>query len=101
MASLASSIEPLATAPWFGNGKQIFQVANCIACHKVGGMGQEFGPDLTKLEAKVTPADILKDILEPSAKINEKYQAYAIGTESGKVITGLILEETPEKVKVI
>ena len=34
------------------------------------------------------PVDILKEILDPSAKINEKYQTYVFETESGKVITG-------------
>src|SRR5262249_51665543 len=98
---LASSVEPLAPGRSFGNGKQIFQVANCVACHKAGGAGQEFGPDLTKLDPKLTPPDILKEILEPSAKINEKFQAYVFGTESGKVVTGLVLEETPDRVKII
>ncbi len=66
----------------FGNGKQIFQVANCIACHKLDGAGHEFGPDLTKLDPKLTAADILREILEPSAKINEKFQTYTFATES-------------------
>lgn len=100
-ADLASSVEPLAAGRSFDNGKQIFQVANCVACHKLNGVGQEFGPDLSKLDPKLTAADILRDILEPSAKINEKFQTFTLGTESGKVITGLILEETPQEVKVI
>ena len=58
----------------------MFQVATCVACHKLDGAGSEFGPDLTKLDPKLTPADILKHILEPSAKINEKYQTYVFET---------------------
>ncbi|WP_406694003.1 PVC-type heme-binding CxxCH protein [Singulisphaera sp. Ch08] len=98
---LVSAVAPLASGRSFSNGKQIFQVATCIACHKVDGAGQEFGPDLTKLDSKLTPADILREILEPSAKINEKFQAYTLATESGKVLTGLILEETPNQLKLI
>ena len=42
----------------------------------------------------------MKDILEPSFRINEKYYTYIIETNSGKLITGLILEETPDAYKV-
>jgi putative heme-binding domain-containing protein len=85
----------------FANGKQMFTVANCIACHKVKGVGQEIGPDLTKLDAKVTPAETLRDIIEPSWRINEKFQTFVFELKSGKTVTGLILEETPNRVKVI
>ena len=89
------------TAPNYGNGKQLFTVANCVGCHKVDGVGREFGPDLTKLEPKWTSVDILKEILDPSAKINEKYQTNIIELGNGKVITGLVVEETPDVIKIV
>ena len=88
-------------APNYGNGKQLFTVANCVGCHKVDGVGREFGPDLTKLEPKWNSVDILKEILDPSAKINEKYQTNVIELGSGKVITGLVVEETPDVIKLV
>ena len=52
----------------FANGKQMFTVATCVACHKFGGQGNEFGPDLTKLDPKVfkNAIDVLEHILDPS-----------------------------------
>ena len=85
----------------YGNGKQLFTVANCVGCHKLDGAGREFGPDLTKLEAKWGTADILKEILDPSLKINEKYQSNTIELGSGKVLTGLVIEETPDVIKLV
>jgi putative heme-binding domain-containing protein len=98
---LAADVAALAKGRSYANGKQMFQVANCMACHKVQGIGTDMGPDLTKLEAKTQNTDILRDILEPSFKINEKYYSYIFEMQDGKQITGLILEETPEVVKVI
>jgi len=43
----------------------------------------------------------LKDILDPSFRINEKYQSYVFALESGKSLTGMIVEETGDTVKVI
>jgi len=85
----------------YGNGKQLFTVANCVGCHKLDGVGREFGPDLVKLEPKWLTADILKEILDPSLKINEKYQSNIIELASGKVVTGLVVEETPDVIKLV
>jgi putative heme-binding domain-containing protein len=86
----------------FSNGRQMFQVANCTACHKFGGTGTELGPDLAKLDPKQDkPVEILKDILDPSFRINEKFQSWSIETNKGKIYTGLIVKETPEGYEVL
>jgi putative heme-binding domain-containing protein len=98
---LAPSMDGLAGRS-FVNGKQLFQVGACISCHKLGGVGQEFGPDLTKLDPKQQkPVEILHDVLEPSFRINEKYQTYVIEMNSGKTHTGIIMEEKGGIVKLI
>ncbi len=98
---LASSVEGLGGGRSFANGKQIFEVASCVSCHRMNGAGVEIGPDLAQLDAKMTPAEILRSLLEPSAKIDEKYQTHVFSLKSGKVVTGMILEETPGRIKVI
>jgi len=98
---LAAGVSELTNGRSYGNGKQIFQVASCVACHRMDDVGNTFGPDLTKLDAKMLSLDILKELLEPSVRINEKYQTYALELDSGKVVTGLIVEETAELIKVI
>ena len=59
------------------------------------GVGQEFGPDLTKLDPKIDkPADMLQHILEPSLKIDEKYQTWIVRAEQrARRSPGMILEE--------
>ena len=94
-------VEKLENGRSFGNGKQMFTVASCVSCHKLNGVGTDLAPDLSKLDPKLKPVDILKDILEPSFRINEKYYTYIIETNSGKLVTGLILEETPDAYKVV
>ncbi len=98
---LASDVELMKPGRNFGNGKAMFKVANCIACHKMDGEGKDFGPDLIKLDMKLKALDILKDIVEPSFRINEKYQTYVIELKSGQTKTGLILEESPKQLKLI
>jgi putative heme-binding domain-containing protein len=98
---LATALEGLEPGRSYGNGKQLFQVANCAACHEMDNVGNEIGPDLTKLDPKYKPVDILKEMLDPSATINEKYQSYILTLESGRTLTGLIVAESIDGVKVI
>ena len=87
----------------FANGKQMFTVGTCIACHKFGGQGNEFGPDLTKLDAKVfkSALDVADHILDPAKRIEDKYAMYRIVMVDEKVITAMIVEEKDGVVKVI
>jgi putative heme-binding domain-containing protein len=98
---LASSVDGLRDGRSFANGKQIFEVASCVACHRMNGVGTQVGPDLAQLDAKMTGGEILRNLLDPSAKVDEKYQTHVFTTKSGKVLTGMILEETPERIKLI
>ena len=41
----------------------MFQVATCIACHKMENVGNNFGPDITQLDPKKKPLDVLRDEL--------------------------------------
>ncbi len=98
---LSKSVEGLSGRS-FSNGKQLFTVAACVSCHKLGGAGTEVGPDLTKLDPKQqSPVEILHDILEPSFRINEKFQSWTFDLKSGKSVTGLVVKETPTEVEVL
>jgi putative heme-binding domain-containing protein len=98
---LISNVEGLDHGRSFANGKQMFEVASCVSCHRMNGVGEQVGPDLTQLDPKTTKADILRSLVEPSAKIHDKYLTYAFALKSGKVVTGMILESSPERIKVI
>ena len=101
-SELVSAVKPLPAGRAFDVGKQLFKVANCVACHRLNEEGQVFGPDLAKLDEKKRLTDyILQSLLEPSKDIEEKFQSYAFLLDSGKVITGMIVEETPATVAVV
>ncbi len=98
---LIDAVKEMKAGRNFANGKQMFTVGTCVACHKMENVGNEFAPDLTKYDPKFKITDMLKDVLEPSFRINEKFETWAIETTAGKKYTGLITEETPEHIKVL
>ena len=85
----------------FAVGESLFKAAACIGCHKLNGQGNNIGPDLTKLPPEYSKVDVLEHILNPSKKIDRKYQSNIIELTSGKVLTGLITEETDDSIKLI
>jgi putative heme-binding domain-containing protein len=84
----------------YAQGKELFKIANCHACHKLEGVGQEYGPNLTEFDTKWTPLEVWKEMVDPSARINEKYQSYVFQLASGKTVTGLIVRETADAYQV-
>ena len=67
---------------------------NCGACHKLFDDGGRVGPELTGSQR--TNLDyVLDNVLDPSAIVPREYKAHAIRLADGRVVQGVILEETP------
>ncbi|MGC4006249.1 MAG: plastocyanin/azurin family copper-binding protein [Pirellulales bacterium] len=82
-------------------GLAAFKIANCAACHKVNDVGVEFGPDLTKLNKMYKPLDVLRHVLEPSERIDDKYRSFTYELTDGRTLTGMQVAETKDAYKVI
>ncbi len=99
---LAGEVKPLPTGRSWEVGKELFKVANCVGCHQLDGEGNVFGPDLAKLEDKKhTTEAILQAILDPSKDIDEKFQSNIFVLDDGRVITGMIVEESDDAIQVV
>jgi putative heme-binding domain-containing protein len=70
-------------------GRQVFDKAQCIKCHKFGKEGEGIGPDLTTLRQRFKRADILESIYYPSKVISDQYRSSVIVTKKGQQFTGL------------
>lgn len=98
LAELQPLLDRLGEGQNFHRGTQLFEAASCAACHSVQEGQRRFAPDLTKLDPKRKPADILRSMVEPSKEIEEKYQMSKILVDTGKVVLGLVIEEADDEV---
>ncbi len=99
---LAEAVGSMKQGQSYANGKQMFVVANCVACHRMNNIGEQIGQDLTQVTGeKATPEYLLKNVLDPSLNIEDKYRSYNFELASGKVVTGMILEETNDRLTYI
>lgn len=84
-------------------GKQIFTEAGCGLCHKMQGQGGAVGPELTEVfkKWKGNREDVLREILEPSKVIDEKFRPQILETNEGDRLFGLVTEETADAVMIV
>ncbi len=66
---------------------------SCKNCHRIHKDGKEAGPELTTIGKKLTRAQLLESILEPSKLIEPKYVTYLAETDDGRILTGLLLNK--------
>jgi len=84
------------------NGKAVFR-RNCIACHKVYNEGADYGPQMDgpqPVGKRLTKYKVVESIIDPNAEVDKKYLSTAIGTKDGRVITGLVVNETKDQVEI-
>lgn len=82
-------------------GRALFMETNgvsCKSCHRIDQQGTEVGPELTTIARKLTPAQLLASILEPSRNIDPQYVAYLVETADGQILSGLLLEKNEREV---
>jgi len=79
-------------------GRALFQ-KTCANCHRIFGEGGKIGPDITGSQR--TNLDyLLQTLIDPSAAVAKDYQMQIIETTGGRIITGLIVDESPAAVTI-
>ena len=101
LADIEADVKAMEKGRSFAHGRELFRTASCVACHKLGSEGNAFGPELAKLDAKMTAVEIARHVLEPSLKIDEKYRSTTVVTDDGRSVTGLVVAETPTELAVV
>jgi putative heme-binding domain-containing protein len=73
-------------------GKELFK-ANCSTCHRLEGVGQQVGADLSAIRDRGLET-VLLNILDPNREVMPQFLSYVLVTTSGRVLTGIITAET-------
>ena len=77
-------------------GQAVF-AKNCAVCHKFHGVGQEVGPDITS-NGRASFEQLLSNVFDPSLVIGSAFQATTVLTTKGRLVSGLIVEDSPNRV---
>jgi len=80
-------------------GRAVFRRAGCAACHRLGGLGVEVGPDLAAVANKPTP-QLVEAIFDPNRAVEQRYAMTVAVLEDGTAVNGLVVAETPTSVTI-
>ncbi len=84
----------LALEPNVQRGVAVFR-QHCASCHRIADIGVDVGPNISDSRTK-QPLELLTSILNPNLAIDNNYFRYVVLTEDGRVIEGIIAEETAD-----
>jgi putative membrane-bound dehydrogenase-like protein len=73
-------------------GADVFR-ETCAGCHRLFGQGETIGPELTGAE-RGSLDFLLESLVAPSEVIRKEYQPMTLATKDGRVLNGLIVEES-------
>jgi putative heme-binding domain-containing protein len=99
IAQLKSQLTPdvLASAD-LSRGRAIF-AKSCATCHKLFDDGSQIGPELTGSQRHNLDY-VLDNVLDPSAIVPREYKINIFRLADGRVVQGMLLEETPHTITV-
>ena len=84
-------------------GAKLFKEATCLGCHKMKGEGGAVGPELTGVlkRWKGDKYGILREILEPSYKIDPKYAVKVVVDVDGITTSGIVTAEDTKSISIL
>ena len=83
------------------NGRRFFfttTASQCKNCHRIDETGGQLGPDLSGIGKKYKPHELLESLIDPSRKIDPKYQTHILATTAGQIYTGILVEKSETQV---
>jgi putative heme-binding domain-containing protein len=81
------------------SGHELFK-KHCATCHRLHNDGNQVGPDLTHAN-RADREFLLASLVDPSAQVRKEFLSYVVVTTDGRVLTGLIAEQTPAEVTLL
>lgn len=83
-------------------GRAVFLLERnqCVNCHKHGTAGKEIGPDLTHIGGTRTREDLLESLLDPSRRVEPKFQSYEAKCLDGQCVVGVLVKKDAKGVTI-
>lgn len=79
-------------------GAEVFTRAACAKCHRMGNVGEQLGPELTRVTSRLQRKQVLEAVLFPGLHPNEEYPCASVLLKDGRVLSGTVIASGPDAV---
>lgn len=83
------------------NGKQLFAIRACSACHGVDGSSDLIGPNLKGIGKEYAQEELIEEINKPSERIKASMIATRITKKDGKVLLGRVVYTNDQQISIM
>lgn len=97
-AEVASMVAAVRKEADPADGELVYRRTGCVACHAIGGVGGNFGPDFSSIGASAPLDYIIESTLNPASKVKEGYHGFAYTMKDGSIMNGIPVRETATEV---
>jgi len=74
---------------------------DCFSCHRIAGQGSGLGPELTRIGASRTSAELQESLLDPEARVLPNQRFYSVVTGTDERVTGRLLNHDAFSVQLL
>ena len=85
----------------FERGRMLFGAVGCYNCHRFAGDGAAVGPDLTAVNGRFSPRDLLESIIDPNKEISDQYGQIIIDKKDGDQLVGRVANLNDETLMIM
>ncbi len=98
LSDLTPELSKLDAGRNLARGKEAFTRLACASCHQLGSVGVSYGPELTDVFTRYqdNAAELLRQILEPSLVVSNRYRGFDFELQNGDEVSGMIVKEEGE-----
>jgi putative heme-binding domain-containing protein len=82
-------------------GRALVQSNGCLECHRIADQGSRFGPNLSDIGSRRTPARLLQALIAPDEEVLSEHRAVRFVTKDGATVTGRLLNQDAISVQLI
>jgi len=75
--------------------------AACATCHRIGYVGGNVGPELTKIGDVRSERDLLESVVYPSASFVRNFEPTTVTLKDGDQVNGIVKRETPDELVIV
>lgn len=75
--------------------------AACSSCHRIGYLGGDVGPELTKIGEVRSERDLLESLIYPSASFVRSYEPTTVVLAGGDEVSGILRRETDQELLLV